>query len=169
MRPFDCINGASGFTKRLDDIKSFEPALTGLGCNDEDVMKKWSRVFIAVVLLSLLAALMGSSDPGTDLTTEQSFKSRTEVRRQGAVTVRASVLTDDESERYFGASLADHGIQVVWLNVDNASDLPLRFLPIVTDPNYFSAPEVERLLRGWWRCSTNAGFPLVITMSATVQ
>ena len=78
------------------------------------------------------------------------FKSRTEVRQQGAVTVRAAVLTDDESERYFGASLADRGIQVIWLSVENASDLPLRFLPIVTDPNYFSAPEVERLLRVWW-------------------
>jgi hypothetical protein len=46
--------------------------------------------------------------------------SRTVVRLQGAVTVRAAVLTDDESEQYFGASLADHGIQVVWLNVDCA-------------------------------------------------
>ena len=60
------------------------------------------------------------------------------------------MLTDDESERYFGASLADHGIQAVWLSVDNASDLLLRFFPIVTDSNYFSAPEVERLLRVWW-------------------
>ena len=109
-----------------------------------------------MVLLSLFAAFSRSSDAGPDLTAEQPFKSRTEVRQQGAVTVRAAVLTDDESERYFGASLADHGIQVIWLSVDNASDLPLRFLPIVTDPNYFSAPEVERLLRRlvarWYQC-----------------
>ena len=82
--------------------------------------------------------------------------SRAEVRQQGAVTVRAAVLTDDESEHYFGASLADQGIQAVWLSVDNAGDLLLRFLPIITDPNYFSAPEVERLLRFWWRGSANA-------------
>jgi hypothetical protein len=82
------------------------------------------------------------------------------------VTVRAAVLTDDESERYFGASLADHGIQVVWLSVDNASDLRLRFLPIATDPNYFSAPEVERLLRAWWRRgSTNASIASVVAQS----
>ncbi|MGA7386757.1 MAG: hypothetical protein WBW99_02355, partial [Pseudolabrys sp.] len=87
---------------------------------------------------------------------EQSFISRAEVRQQGAVTVRAAVLTDDESERYFGASLADQGIQAVWLSVDNAGDSLLRFLPIITDPNYFSAPEVERLLRFWWRGSANA-------------
>ena len=44
--------------------------------------------------------------------------SRAEVRQQGAVTARAVVLTDDESERYFGASLADQGIQAAWLSVD---------------------------------------------------
>jgi len=128
-------------------------------------MKNWRRPFIAVVLLSLLATFSRSSDAGKDLTTELPFKSRTEVRQQGAVTVRAAVLTDDESERYFGAALADHGLQVVWLNVDNASDLPLRFLPIVTDPNYFSAPEVERLLRIWWRGSTNASIASVVAQS----
>jgi hypothetical protein len=89
-------------------------------------MKKLRTPFITVVLLSLFTAFSQSSDVGTGLTTEQPFKSRTEVRQQGAVTVRAAVLTDDESERYFGASLADHGIQVVWLSVDNASDLRLR-------------------------------------------
>jgi hypothetical protein len=125
-------------------------------------MKNWRGPFITVVLLSLFAAFSRSSDAGPDLTAEQPFMSRTEVRQQGAVTVRAAVLTDDESERYFGASLADHGIQVVWLSVDNASDLRLRFLPIVTDPNYFSAPEVERILRVWWRGSTNASIAAAV-------
>src|SRR4029077_11463436 len=103
-----------------------------------------------------------SSDAGPDPTAEQPFMSRAEVRQQGAVTVRAAVLTDDESERYFGASLADHGIQVVWLGADNASDLLLRFLPIITDPNYFSAPEVARLLHLWWRGNANASIAAVV-------
>ena len=125
-------------------------------------MKNWRGPFIAVVLLSLFAAFNRSSGAGPDPAAEQPFISRSEVRQLGAVTVRAAVLTDDESERYFGASLADHGIQVVWLSVDNAGDLRLRFLPIVTDPNYFSAPEVERLLRVWWRGSTNASIAAVV-------
>jgi hypothetical protein len=128
-------------------------------------MKRWRGPFIIVMLLSLFAAFSQSNKAGLDPTTEQPFKSRTEVRQQGAVTVRAAVLTDDESERYFGASLADHGIQIVWLSVDNASDLRLRFLPIVTDPNYFSAPEVERLLRVWWRGSANASIASVVAQS----
>ena len=126
-------------------------------------MTKWRTPFIIVVLLLLCAASSRSSDAGP--TTEQSFQSHAEVRQQGAVTVRAAVLTDDESEQYFGGSLADHGVQVVWLSVDNASDLRLRFLPIVTDPNYFSAPEVERLLRGWWRGSASAPIASVIARS----
>jgi hypothetical protein len=128
-------------------------------------MKNWRGPFITVVLLSLFAAFSRSSDAGRDLTAEQPFMSRTEVRQQGPVTVRAAVLTDDESERYFGASLADHGIQVVWLSVDNASDLRLRFLPIVTDPNYFSTPEVQRLLQVWWRRRTNESIASVVAQS----
>ena len=56
------------------------------------------------------------------------------------------------------------GIQVVRLSVDNASELRLRFLPIVTDPNYFR-PEVERLLHGWWRGGTNASIASVVARS----
>jgi hypothetical protein len=123
--------------------------------------------FITLVLLVLFAAFNRPSGADPDLTAEQPFMSRAEVRQQGAVTVRAAVLTDDESDRYFGASLADHGIQVVWLSVDNAGDLPLRFLPIVTDPNYFSAPEVERLLRvWWWSGSTNASIAAVVARTS---
>ena len=136
-----------------------------MGASDRHVMKRWLGPFITVVLLSLLAAFGRPSGAGPDLTAGLPFMSRAEVRSQGAVTVRAAVLTDDESERYFGASLADHGIQVVWLSVDNASDLRLRFLPIITDPNYFSAPEVERLLRVWWRGSANASIAKVIAQS----
>jgi len=128
-------------------------------------MKKCRAPFITLALLSLLAAFSRSSDAVPDPTAEQPFMSGTEVRQQGEVTVRAAVLTDEESERYFGASLADHGIQVVWLSVDNAGDLRLRFLPIVTDPNYFSAPEVERLLRVWWRGSANASIALVVAQA----
>ncbi len=128
-------------------------------------MARWCGPFKAVVLLSLLAAFSRSSGTGPDLTAEQPFKSRTEIRQQGAVTVRAAVLTDDESERYFNASLADHGIQVIWLSVDNASDSRLRFLPIITDPNYFSAPEVERLLHAWWRGGANASTASAVARS----
>ena len=129
------------------------------------IMKRWRRLSSAVVLLLLLAVFSRSSGAGPDLTAQQPFVTRAEVRQQGAVTVRAAVLSDDESERYFGASLADQGIQAVWLSVDNAGDLLLRFLPIVTDPNYFSAPEVERQLRSWWLGSASASIAAVLAQA----
>jgi hypothetical protein len=47
-------------------------------------------------------------------------------------------------------------IQAIWMGVDNSGELPLEFLPIVTDPEYFSEAEVEQLLHAWWRGSANA-------------
>jgi hypothetical protein len=117
---------------------------------------RWQAFALALTLLCALAAFAWSGGKAPDRTTEQSFISRAEVRQQGAVTVRAAVLTDDESQRYFGASLADQGIQAIWLGVDNASDSLLEFLPIVTDPEYYSEAEVEQILHAWWRGNANA-------------
>ena len=116
---------------------------------------RWLAVALAVAMLLAIAVFGWFGVTTPDRTAEQSFMSRAEARDQGAVTVRAAVLTDDESQRYFGASLADHGIQAVWLGVDNASESQLEFLPIVTDPEYFSEAEVEQLLHMWWRGSAD--------------
>ncbi len=132
-------------------------------------MKRWRWPIVAVALLLLVAASFRFTRAGPDPTVEQAFVSRADVREQGAVTVHAAVLGDDESERYFGSSLADHGIQAVWLRVANGSDFPLRFLPIITDRNYFSGPEVERLLRVWWPASTNASTATVMARAPTPE
>ena len=125
-------------------------------------LARWRWLWLTLALLALLAAMSQWGTGGPDPVAEQSFVSRADVRERGAVTVRAAVLTDDESERYFGASLADHGIQAIWLSVNNGADSPLQFLPIVTDPNYFSEAEVERLLRAWWRGSANASITAAV-------
>src|ERR1700681_4732731 len=134
-------------------------------------IKRWRWQALALALLFGFALLGWSSDSSPDRKAEQSFMSRAEVRQRGAVTVRAAVLTDDEGQRYFGASLADHGIQAIWLGVDNASESQLEFLPIVTDPEYFSEAEVEQLLSGWWRGSANAAIESTVAeapMPATI-
>ena len=113
----------------------------------------WLGSAAAVIVVLALAAPSGL---GPDRTVEREFMSRAAVRQQGPVTVRASVLTDEESQRYFGASLADHGIQAIWLRVDNDSKSVLQFLPILTDPEYFSEMEVEQLLGSWWRRASAA-------------
>ena len=42
----------------------------------------------------------------------------------------------------------------------------MRFLPIVTDPNYFTAPEVARLLHVWWWGGANAPFEAVVAQAS---
>jgi hypothetical protein len=113
-------------------------------------------------MLFVLALIGLSGGPGPDRAAEQLFMSRAEVHQQGAVTVRAAVLTDDESQRYFGASLANQGIQAIWLSVDNGGEALLEFLPIVTDPEYFSEAEVEQLLGAWWRGGANASIKAAV-------
>ena len=129
-------------------------------------MKRLRWLSLALLLFLFLAVLNRPSGSGPDLAVQQALMSRAEVSRQGDVTIRAAVLTDDESKRYFGKSLAEYGVQAVWLSVNNASDLLLRFLPIITDANYFTAPEVARLLHVWWWGSANAPFEAVTAQAS---
>jgi hypothetical protein len=123
---------------------------------------RWQALAFAAAMLLAISVLGSFSATTPDRTAEQSFMPRAEVRQLGPVTVRAAVLTDDESQRYFGASLADHGIQAVWLGVDNGSESQLEFLPIVTDPEYFSEAEVKQLLSSWWQGSTNTSIKAAV-------
>src|SRR5258708_21323836 len=116
---------------------------------------RWRAVALTGAMLLAIAVFSWFGVTAPDRTAEQSFMSRAEARHRGAVTVRAAVLTDDESQRYFGASLADHGIQAIWLGVGNAGEPPLEFLPILPDPEYFSATEASQVLQPWWRGSAN--------------
>ncbi len=64
--------------------------------------------------------------------------------------MRAAVLGDDESLRFFGAPLADKGMQAVWLDVKNDSDATLYYLPATTDADYYTPPEASRIFRAFW-------------------
>ena len=101
------------------------------------------------------------SPSGKDL-----FASRAVTQQQGLITVHAAVLTDEESQSYFGVSLADEGIQAVWLSVENGSDLTLHYLPVTTDSDYFTAPEVARLFHGWWPSESNAELDALLQREA---
>jgi hypothetical protein len=71
------------------------------------------------------------------------------MQQQGQIMVRAAVLSDDESSRYFGVALANKGIQAVWLSVENGGDGTLYYLPATTDAAYYSPPEASQLFKAW--------------------
>ena len=123
-------------------------------------------ILIAVCILSLLVIIAATGGRSPDRSAKDVFASRAATQQQGQIAVRAAVLSDDESERYFGANLADEGIQAVWLSVQNNTDGTLYYLPITTDENYFSPPEVARLLRVWWPDAKNTAVDAVLTQDA---
>ena len=56
-----------------------------------------------------------------------------------------AVPTAGESARVFGVPLAAHGIQPVWLKIENHDTVPYWLLPLSLDPDYFSPREVAYL------------------------
>jgi hypothetical protein len=73
---------------------------------------------------------------------------RTQTLEQDGVTVSVSIPTEAESERLFGLPLAGHGIQPIWLRIENSSDVDYWLLPIAIDPDYYSADEVGLVAGG---------------------
>ena len=113
----------------------------------------------AVRTLSLLLALISLAGCGPnhpDPSGLKDFTQRALVQRKDGVTVRTSVLTDEECRRYFGGSTADVDVQPVWIQIQNDNDKPLRYLPIFTDPDYFAPQEVAQRLHGWFSFGRNA-------------
>ena len=129
----------------------------------------WLRVIrtLAILLvLPLMSMLLGCSRAPPDSSGKVLFASRAMTQRQGAVTVSAAVLSDDESRRYFGVELADEGIQAVWLSVENSGDTTLYYLPVTTDPSYYSPSEAARQLHVWWSGIANTATATVLARDA---
>ena len=92
-----------------------------------------------IVSVALLAC-SGCTKTPPDPSGRDAFESRATAQLQGQVTVRAAVLGDEESSRFFGVSLADAGMQAVWFSVKNDSDGMLYYLPATTDADYYTPP-----------------------------
>ena len=70
------------------------------------------------------------------------FLSRAQTQEVDGVRVSVVALTPDESRRYFGVDLNGRDVQPVWLRIENQTDGPVWYLPLGTDPSYFSPSEV---------------------------
>jgi hypothetical protein len=107
------------------------------------------RALSVQIFATALLAVSGCTRTLPDPTGHDIFESRALTQQQGQVTARVAVLGDDESERYFGVSLADKGMQAVWLSVNNGGDGTLYYLPATTDADYYTPPEASRIFRAW--------------------
>jgi hypothetical protein len=104
--------------------------------------KHWA-IATLVALLFGCAAGPGKSPPGDAPLPFQ--MARMQQQSEGGVTVQLAIPTEAEVSRHLGAGFAEHGIQPIWLRIENASDDDLWLLPIAIDPDYYSADEAARL------------------------
>lgn len=118
------------------------------------------------IFATILLVAGGCTKTPPDTTGQDIFESRALTQQQGQVTARVAVLSDDESERYFGVSLADKGMQAVWLSVKNGSNGRLYYLPATTDANYFTPPEASRIFRAWLPSEADSQRALLFTQQA---
>jgi len=119
----------------------------------------------AAVGVSLLA-LAGCGPAAPDPSVAERFAATAAVQQRDALTVRVRALSAEESRTYFGASPARVGVQPVWVQVQNDSDSDARYLPILTDPNYFAPQEVAEQLHGWLSAVRNARLDALFARSA---
>ena len=81
------------------------------------------------------------------------FIDRAETKSNGTVSATVSILSTKEAKSVFDADLLLRGIQPLWIEIVNDSDLDYYFLPIKLDPDYLSPFEAARrchsLLARW--------------------
>ena len=102
-----------------------------------------SMAVLAFVLLAACAATPYRYEPLDRFEIEE----RAVVQKQGQIQVRASVPSDEEAKKLFGISLSNRGIQAVWLEVTNNSNVRVRLAPYSMDPDYFPPHEVAYMYR----------------------
>jgi LssY C-terminus len=120
-----------------------------------------SRLYQAAIVALLFCVLAGTTitvdsfrfapDPSGDA----DFIARAQQKSAPGIRVSASALGPYESQRSFGEKLAKHGIQPVWLSIENQTDDQLVYLPIAMDAEYYSPYEVSYRFRGAFSSAAN--------------
>ena len=94
------------------------------------------------VILLILALMINASGCAntTDTAPETStpFLERKQTQIQGEIRVSAAVPSARETRQTLGAGLYARGVQPIWLEIENNSAVGVYFLPVGTDPLYFT-------------------------------
>ena len=94
-----------------------------------------------IATLTLLAACSAPTWREPEPLEGVAFLERAETRTAGELTVTVAVPTREETKRIFGTSLYAERIQPVWIQVENAGEVPRILLKVGLDPDYFSPLE----------------------------
>jgi hypothetical protein len=77
----------------------------------------------------------------------QDFLQRAQSQSSDDIETTVAVLDAVESKRFFGVTMARHGMQPVWLRIANKSSQPYRLNLLSLDPNYYSSHEAAAINR----------------------
>ncbi len=118
---------------------------------------RWIILGLAALLVAGTALDAAESfdfnpDPGAD----QAFIARASVATAPGLKVSVSALGAEEARRSFGAPLSRYGIQPIWIDIRNDTEQPFYYLPVATDPDYFSPYEVSFRTHGLLSFAANA-------------
>ena len=87
---------------------------------------------------------------------DSALRARAELAEIRGVRLSAAVLSNDDSQRMFGANVNQAGVQPVWIEVENTTDQVLWLLRSGTDPDLFSPLEVAWSFHKTFAGETNA-------------
>ena len=90
-----------------------------------------------MMLFTTLRKIFSPSLPYAPRPEDREFLQRTDLQKDDQLSVRAAVLDDRESERFFGVPLARRGIQPVWLEIANHGQQAFRLRLASLDRNYY--------------------------------
>jgi len=96
----------------------------------------FSRYLSIIVLFSV--AIHGCASYNPDPSSESLFLVRVETEIENNVRVKAAVPSAEETKQIFGVDLYRHGVQPVWIEIENKSEEQIWFLPVGLDPMYFT-------------------------------
>ena len=115
--------------------------------NSVSVLGDQSRSAKAAIVFSLvlLTAACAFSFERPAPVNEGPLRERAITRTVDGIRVSATIPSEDESRSIFGVDLRQHGIQPLWLEIENGADRQIIFLPIGLDPEYFAPLEVAFL------------------------
>jgi len=133
---------------------------------------------IAVVTATLVAVSFGCRTFSPTPMDQVGFQQRAETRTEEGVTVSVAILTAEEAKAAFDCKLYKKKIQPVWLEISNATDDEMLFMPRSIDPDYFAPLEVAQKTHWTWSKKANREkrwffyehqMPLVIPPGDTVS
>jgi hypothetical protein len=107
---------------------------------------QFTRRGLPVLSLVLVVVLGGCASFRPQPLGNNTFWERVEIQQDGPVSVSVGVLNPEESLQAFDVKMYKHGIEPVWVRIENNDDVDYGFFPITLDPDYYSPYEAA------WKC-----------------